>query len=196
VDPIAGPVRLTFPINTGEGRINGLEAQFQTFFDFEWVPTFLRNFGVQANYTYLDAKTEVDDPFGPGTALLTIVLPENPPPDPGGVSKHTYNLVAMYEGGGLSTRLSYNKRGRFLDRRDDRGDDVYIEEARPAGRLDLSTSYTISDNFTVFFDWTNILEDPLKVNFSSGRGDAPRAEYVRFLRFEETTMSLGVRFRL
>jgi TonB-dependent receptor len=196
VDPIAGPVRLTFPINTGEGRINGLEAQFQTFFDFEWVPTFLRNFGVQANYTYLDAKTEVDDPFGPGTALLTIVLPENPPPDPGGVSKHTYNLVAMYEGGGLSTRLSYNKRGRFLDRRDDRGDDVYIEEARPAGRLDLSTSYTISDNFTVFFDWTNILEDPLKVDFSSGRGGAPRAEYVRFLRFEETTMSLGVRFRL
>jgi TonB-dependent receptor len=196
VDPIAGPVRLTFPINTGEGRINGLEAQFQTFFDFEWVPTFLRNFGVQANYTYLDAKTEVDDPFGPGTALLTIVLPENPPPDPGGVSKHTYNLVGMYEGGGLSARLSYNKRGRFLDRRDDRGDDVYIEEAKPAGRLDLSTSYTISDNFTVFFDWTNILEDPLKVNFSSGRGGAPRAEYVRFLRFEETTMSLGVRFRL
>jgi hypothetical protein len=124
------------------------------------------------------------------------VLPENPPPDPGGVSKHTYTLVAMYEGGGLSTRLSYNKRGKFLDRRDDRGDDVYVEVARPAGRLDLSSSYTISENFTVFFDWTNILENPLKVNFTSGRGSDPRAEYVRFLRFDETTFSAGVRFRL
>jgi len=124
-----------------------------------------------------------------------------------GVSKHTYNLVGMYEGGGLSARLSYNKRGKFLDRRDfrgpggpqnagDPGRDLYIEEAVPAGRLDLSTNYKINDNFTVFFDWTNILEKPFRANFSSARNGAPRAEYVRFLRFEETTYSLGIRARL
>jgi hypothetical protein len=34
------------------------------------------------------------------------------------------------------------------------------------------------------------------VNFSSARAGRERAEYVRFLRYEETTFSLGVRFRL
>jgi TonB-dependent receptor len=194
-DPDLGPVRFTGPVNTGQGRINGVEAQFSTFFDdFEFMPSFLRNFGVQANYTYLDAKTEFMN--GEGELELGRVVLPNAPVDQGGISKHTFNIVGMYEGGGLSTRLSYNKRGKFLDRRDFRGDDLYLEEGFPAGRLDLSTSYTITENATVFFDWTNILEDPFKVNFSSARAGRERAEYVRFLRYEETTFSLGVRFRL
>jgi hypothetical protein len=111
----------------------------------------------------------------------------------------------MYEGGGFSARLSYNKRGKFLDRRDFRGPadnpnhpdrDLYTEVGKPAPRLDLSTSYTVNDKLTVFFDWTNILEKPLKTYFESGRDGAPRAEYIRFLRYEETTFSLGIRARL
>jgi iron complex outermembrane recepter protein len=195
-DPVLGPLRITGPVNTRKGRIQGIEAQMQTFFDWEWVPAFARNFGIQANYTYLDGETEF---FNPETGQFesgTIVFPEDPPPDLGGLSKHTYNLVGMYEGGGFSARLSYNKRGKFLDRRDFRGDDLYIEVGRPAPRLDLSTSYTINDNFTVFFDWTNILEKPLETDFSSARRGRERAEYIRFLRYEETTFSLGVRVRL
>ena len=105
----------------------------------------------------------------------------------------------MYEGGPLSARVSYNKRGNYLDRRDQRGDEeggFYREIANPPGRLDLSLNYNVFENATLFFDWTNILEDPFRVNFSSARAGAPRAEYVRFLRFEETTFSLGVRVRL
>jgi hypothetical protein len=113
----------------------------------------------------------------------------------------------MYEGGGFSARLSYNLRGKFLDRRDfrgpagpenanDAGRDIYREVGEPAPRLDLSTSYTISDKFTVFFDWTNILEKPLETYLSSARNGEPRADYIRFLRFEETTYSLGIRARL
>jgi len=195
-DPVLGPVRVTGPVNTRKGRIDGAEAQITTFFDWEWIPAFARNFGAQANYTYLDAKTEVNNPFINEFEDARLI----------GVSKHTYNLVGMYEGGGLSARLSYNRRGKFLDRRDfrgpggpgaagDPGRDLYIETAKPAPRLDLSTSYAFNENLSVFFDWTNILEKPFRVNLSSARGGQPRAEFVRFLRFEETTYSFGIRAR-
>ncbi len=189
-DPVLGPVRVTGPVNTRSGRIDGLEAQFTTFLDFEGLPTFLRNFGLQANYTYLDAEVQVADPLVANSFIDDKIV---------GVSKHTYNLVGLYEGGPFSARLTYNKRSRYLDRRDVRGDEqggFYREIARPAGRVDFSANYTIIENATLFFDWTNILENPFRVDFSSARAGAPRADYVRFLRFEETTFSLGVRFRL
>lgn len=184
IDPVLGPLIITGPVNTGKGRIDGAEAQAQTFFDFEFLPEWARGFGAQANVTYLDAETGF--PNAAGDFELDRIL---------GVSKWTYNLVGFYERNGLSARLSYNKRGKFLSRRDDRGDDLYTETANPAGRLDLSTNYTVTDKLTVFFDWTNILNNPFRVNFSSARAGADRVEFVRFLRFEENTMSLGARFR-
>ncbi|HEX8444138.1 MAG TPA: TonB-dependent receptor [Allosphingosinicella sp.] len=194
-DPTLGPIRVTTPVNTRSGRIQGLEAQLSTFFDFEGIPDFLGNFGIQANYTYLDGRLEIADPLNAGEFITDQIQL----PGAGGVSKHTYNLVGMYEGGPFSARLTYNHRSSYLDRRDIRGDEeggFYREFANPPGRLDLSTNFTIIENATIFFDWTNILEDPFRQNFSSARAGQPRAQYVRFLRFEESTMSLGVRFRL
>ncbi|HEX8258560.1 MAG TPA: TonB-dependent receptor [Allosphingosinicella sp.] len=196
-DPALGPVRITVPVNTRSGRIDGLEAQVTTFFEFGGVPDFLRNFGVQANYTYLDGKVEI---FNPLTGeFISDQITSSGDPDTGGVSKHTFNIAALYEGGPFSARLTYNKRSRYLDRRDVRGDEeggFYREIARPAGRLDFSTSYHINDNFTVFFDATNLTGDAFRVDFSSARAGAPRADFVRFLRYDEQTFSLGARFRL
>jgi TonB-dependent receptor len=183
VDPTLGPVIINGPVNTGKGRIDGVEVQFTTFFDF--LPQWAQGFGVQANATYLDAKTGF--PNGSGGFQLDRIL---------GVAKWTYNLVGMYERGGLSVRLSYNHRGSSIETRQDRGDDLYFETAHPAGRLDLSTSYAVTDNFTLFFDWTNMLNNPFRQDLSSARAGAARAEYTRFLRFEESIYSFGVRFRL
>ena len=196
-DPVLGPVRITVPVNTRSGRIDGLEAQVTTFFEFEGVPDFLRNFGIQANYTYLDGEVEI---FNPLTGeFISDQITSSGEPDTGGVSKHTYNIAALYEGGPFSARLTYNKRSRYLDRRDVRGDEegnFYREIARPAGRLDFSTSYHLTDNLTVFFDATNLTGDAFRVDFSSARAGAPRADFVRFLRYDEQTFSLGARFRL
>jgi hypothetical protein len=179
------------------GKITGFEAQVSTFFDFGFVPDFLRNFGVQANYTYIDGKVDIEDPLKPGTFFRDLILtPGNPN---NGVSKHTFNLVGLYEGGPFSARLTYNKRSNYLERRDLRGDEeggFYREFANPAGRLDFSANFTVNENATVFFDATNLTGEPFRVNFSSARAGAPRAEYVRFLRYEEQTFSLGLRFRL
>jgi TonB-dependent receptor len=197
-DPVLGPVRITTPVNTRKGRIQGLEAQVSTFFDAEGIPEFLRNFGVQANYTYIDARVEILNPLT-GTFINDLITSPEGPGDFGGVSKHTYNIAALYEAGPLSARLTFNKRSSYLDRRDVRGDEeggFYREFADPAGRLDFSANYTFGENLTVFFDATNLTGDPFRVNFSSARDGRPRAQYVRFLRYDEQTFSLGVRFRL
>lgn len=187
-DPTLGVVQVTGPVNTGKGRITGAELQMQAFFDFGGLPEWARNFGVQANVTYLDAKTEQPDGAG-GLALLPITDQLN------GVSKWNWNLTALYEGYGLSARLAYNGRSKFAATRQFRGDDIYLETARPADRLDLSLNYQVMPNTTVFFDWTNITRDPFRQNFSSARAGAPRATYVRYLRYDESTLSLGLRFR-
>jgi outer membrane receptor protein involved in Fe transport len=54
---------------------------YQQFFDF--LPGALSGLGIQANYTYVDSKT-TSSIVGPTTPLQ-------------GLSKHTYNLVGMYE---------------------------------------------------------------------------------------------------
>lgn len=184
IDPTLGPLIISAPVNSGKGKIKGVELQLQTFFDFDFVPSFARKFGIQANYTYLDAKTGF--PNAGNTFTLDRIL---------GVSKSAYNLVGLYENGPVSARLTYFKRSPSLEQRDDRGDDLYRQTAIYPGRLDASLNLTLRDNATVFFDWTNILNRPYRQNFSSARAGQPRAEYVRFLRFEEETFSLGLRFR-
>ena len=51
------------------------------------------------------------------------------------------------------------------------------------------------DNFTVFGDWTNITRKTFRQDFTSQRNNAPLAEFVRYRRYDESTVSLGLRFR-
>jgi iron complex outermembrane receptor protein len=193
-DPESGlPLVITGPVNTREARIQGLEAQFTSFFDF--LPGALSGFGVQANVTYIDAKATF------------LFFPENTPnytelrariPD---VSRWTYNIVGMYERGGLTTRLAYNHRTGFPEADRAERDNFFTLQGRGHGvsRLDLSSSYDLAPNFTIFFDWTNILGDPfrsdiVRVNYPGG---VPSAEEVfpMVVRFEESVISSGIRFR-
>ena len=182
VDPVLGPIIINRPFNTNSGQIDGAEIQFNTFFDFAFLPSWARRFGTQANVTYLDTEvTDPDDVIGDRRIY--------------GVSKWTFNIAGIYENGPVSARLSYNKRGKTLETIQNRRNDLYIETSKPAGRLDFSSSYNINDDFTVFFDWTNILKKPFRQDFSSARDGATRSEYIRFLRYEETILSGGLRFR-
>lgn len=190
-----GILRITGPVNTGKGRITGVELQGQAFADFDWVPDWARGFGIQANLTYLDAKVEQPDGAG-GLSLQPITDQLN------GVSKWNYNLVGIYERHGLAVRLTYNGRSSFRATQQFRGggafgefNDVYTEWARPADRLDLSINYDINKKFTIFGDWTNITEKTFRQDFTSQRNGAPLAEFIRYRRYDESTLSLGVRFR-
>lgn len=185
IEPVSGrPLRLFGPANSGDGRISGAEAQVQTFFDWEFVPEFARRFGIQANLTYLNADADFNVQ---GTKVNRQLL---------GVSKYSYNLVGMYEGGGLSARLSYNKRSSFLSVYQPRGDNIYEEKVRPVSRLDLSTNYIVTPNATIFFDWTNILKQPLRNELRRTQIDTrEQVVFPRAVRYEESVLSGGVRFR-
>jgi iron complex outermembrane receptor protein len=204
------PLLVTTPVNTGAGRVQGFEAQATTFFDFGGMPSWLRNFGVQANVTYLDNAAnfsvfvpEFLDPTSPPGQVETIPNPNHSIqrlrlPD---VSKWTYNLVGMYEGGGLTLRLAYNHRTGFAEGDLAERDNFFTLQGRghPVSRLDWSSSYAVNENLTVFFDWTNILGTPFKsdivrVNYPGGVASAPEI-FPMVVRFEESVLSGGIRFR-
>ena len=177
--------RVNIPVNAGEGRIQGFEGQVQTFFDFESLPEFARGFGLQANITYLDDEQEI--PTAPGAqAGETFGIP--------GVSKYTYNLVGLYERGGLTARLAYNYRTKFINAFDlGQNGRIANEITRGVSRLDFSASYKLFENLTLTFDASNILGDPFR-NFRNFNEEGD--QFPRDVRYEETIYAVGARFRL
>ena len=134
----------------------------------------------------------VTNPIRPHTARLRL-------PD---VSKWTYNLVGMYEGHGLTLRLAYNLRTGYPEGGlSNRGDFTLQGRAHSVSRLDWSSSYAVTPNVTLFFDWTNILGKPYKsdivrVNYNTGTGAVTGNEaFPMIVRFEESVLTGGVRFR-
>ena len=108
------------------GELYGLETGFQTFFDF--LPGLLSGLGAQANYTHvrqsgisnsnLVTQGALDGGgtggFGAGLDVSGgrgVVMDSH---RLAGISKHTFNLVGLYEKGPVAFRVAYNWRSRFL----------------------------------------------------------------------------------
>lgn len=185
VDENGYTLRVNQPFNTGKGRIDGLEALFTTFFDFAGTPNWLHSFGIDANLTYLDAKTGVPAEIGGAVQQTQIV----------GVSPWTYNVAAIFERGPVSMRLSWNHRSHYLSTFQLRGNDVYTEHVRGIGRLDFSSSFDVTKKLTATFDWTNILAKPFRSDLTYNYADGTSASFPRAVRFEESVISVGARFR-
>jgi TonB-dependent receptor len=205
-DPVSGlPIQVTAPENTNRGRIQGFEAQLSTFFDWDFVPEWARAFGVQANATYIDAKIDFPlfcpanlNPCAPRAADPNATVVRTRIPD---VSKWTFNLIGMYEKGPLTTRLSYNHRTSYPEGTLDARDGFFTLQGavRSSGRLDWSSSYNVTESFTVFFDWTNILNTPFRSNIVrtdySNASPSNREVFPLVVRYNESVMSGGIRFR-
>jgi iron complex outermembrane receptor protein len=135
---------VTRPTNGAGGRNQGVELA--------WQQPVWNGFGVQANYTYSDAKANNGDP-----------IPGN--------SKHSYNLTGWYENDRVSGRLSYNYRSKFF---------VDIDRASQlnsasVSSLDASASFNVTKNVALTADAVNLTDETLK--FYSGTPSRPRAYY-------------------
>ncbi|UZK67666.1 TonB-dependent receptor [Sphingomonas sp. M1-B02] len=197
-DPIYNALRIDQPLNSGRTRFQGAEISFTTFLDFEGLPDWAKGFGVQANGTYIDSKGDLSPRFN--TLLDNEQVPFN------GVSKWTYNLVALYERPFFSARLAYNYRSDFVVNYTEEAFDVGpsytvagqndprirgITE-RGRGQLDFSTTLTPLPNVTLAFDIVNVLGNPLqRYRQFNDTGEA----FERQTIYLERTYSLGVRFR-
>lgn len=186
--------------NIGSGDINGLEIGVSKFFDS--LPSPLDGLGIQANYTYIDSKAEIPLPT---TAGVTGAAPIDTDKTRYGqlpidqLSKNAFNIVGMYEKGGVSARLAYSWRSEYLiawggngfnpDFTDWSGKasiPVYNDDY---GQLDASISYTFLDNYTITAEASNLLkEKTVGIIDQNGAGDHVAYSYAQDARF-----ALGLR---
>lgn len=130
---------ITRLVNGKNGVIKGAEFGYQTFFDF--LPEPFNGLGMQANYTYVYSKAPSPDAMDTDGNPLQVPLE--------GLSKNSYNLVAMYEKGPVSARVAYNWRSQWVvtTRGNGTGDLPIYDKA--FGQVDASVTYHFSDLFSL-----------------------------------------------
>ncbi len=134
------------------GSISGAEIAFQKTFD--------NGFGGIINYTYVNSSQD-DAPAGD--------LGFN------GFTPHTVNVTGFYENGPFSARVSYNYRDGFLVQ--ENADQSEPRQRESFGQVDFSASYELTDQFQVFVEGLNILNEDTR-DFSRFRN--------RILTYERT----------
>jgi TonB-dependent receptor len=153
------------PVNIKDGgKITGLEAAYQTFFDF--LPGLWSGLGMQVNYTYVNQSgihnSNLIDAtsgggvgaVGAGVPVVTGVVIDSH--SLAGVSKNTYNVVGLYEKGPVGVRLAYNWRSRYLTSNLDCCIGLPVFQ-KAAGFLDGSLRFSIGSHVELSFDVSNIL---------------------------------------
>jgi TonB-dependent receptor len=154
------------PINEKDGgRLKGLEAAYQTFFDF--LPNPFNGLGVQVNYTYV-GQTGIRNSnlidatsgggvgaVGAGVPVVTGVVIDSH--SLAGVSQNTFNLVGLYEKGPVGLRLAYNWRSRYLTANLDCCIGLPVFQ-KAAGFLDGSVRVSVGSHVELSLDVANILD--------------------------------------
>ena len=154
-------VEVRGPANGKGAKIQGFEVAYNRFFDF--LPAPFDGFGVQTNYTYVRDKgipnysLTVISPGGDGSQVNGGTLGSTL--NAGaleGLSKHSFNLVGLYEKGRLAARLAYNWRSKYLVTTVDCC--VYLPVwQRSSGFLDGSIRYRLTDNLELSVQASNLL---------------------------------------
>lgn len=128
----------TLPNNGETATVDGLEMAIQHTFGES-------GFGVMFNATYVDSDAELD----PADVTQVFALT--------GLSD-SMNLVGFYEKGPVQIRLAYNQRGEFVQSlTQNNGNGPTIVE--DYNQLDLSASYDITDEISVFLEGINLTEE-------------------------------------
>jgi iron complex outermembrane receptor protein len=142
-DGVEKPYVLTAPINIG-AKIKGVEFAFQR--------PLGHDFGIDTNYTYVDAQDSNGDP------LI-------------GASKNTYNVSGYFENNKFNARLSYTYRSAFYS-----GQDRLTAFSQAAiGSAAASLGYKFNDNLSISLDMHN-LNNPL-IKYFALNEDQPRSFY-------------------
>ena len=141
----------TVPVNTEGGPLEGFEINYQQQFSF--LPGIWSNFGTLLNYTYVDSTID----------YVTSTTGATPPVenDLVNLSKNAWNATLYYEAGGFSARASASYRDRYLTAVP-AANAPTIQDAEGTNEstfVDFSTSYAITDNFTVSLEALNLTDE-------------------------------------
>jgi TonB-dependent receptor len=203
-------VQVNGPINdSGVGKLYGFEANFQTFFTF--LPGLLNGLGVQLNYTYvhqsginnsnvINATSGGDvGAVGVGVAALGGIGNVIDSHQLAGISKHTVNVVGLYEKGPVAIRVAYNWRSRYLTQNLDCCIGLPVFQ-KAAGFLDGSLRYSLTRFIELSVEGTNLL-GTTTVYQQEVFGDSPQTPGAKPVYMDSSwsrvdrSVQLGARFK-
>jgi TonB-dependent receptor len=157
-----------------KGKVSGFELAYQQFYDF--LPAPFNGLGVQANYTKIDSSGGRNSGVTNGSSLNALPLE--------GMSPQSYNVALMYEKYGISARLAYNWRSRYL----------YTTSAanvnRPMwsdnyGQVDGSIFYTINPNYKVGIQIVNLGHATTRQLVSSDQSKPLEAQWYSAIKTDK-----------
>lgn len=171
--------------NGGSGRIYGVEAAAQ--FQIEpWtkdigLPDWMGGFGISANVTVNRSKVDKPNVFDDAGAVLVserhVRLPNT--------SDLVFNVGGYYEKYGVSLRLQYQRRSKWLDGIADTLTDAGDAYWAADDEMDFSARYAINKNVEIFFDASNLLNqpgrrfvDPASILSANGIATKPISSYT------------------
>lgn len=130
------------PQNSEPADIKGAEIGYQQFYDF--LPGWFSGLGLQLNYTYIDSET-LNNTLGEAAPLQNL-------------SKHSYNIIAMYEKAKVSARIAYNWRDKYLSSvANIVGVGAVPVYTKAYGWMDASFRYQFNDAIAVTLEGLNLL---------------------------------------
>lgn len=156
--------------------VYGFEVAFQRQLDF--LPGFMKYFGIYANYTYTDSKAKgiADED---GNERKDVSLPRTAP--------HMFNGSLSWEHGRFSGRTSVNFTSDYLDElgSDEFNDSYYDKQLF----LDINASLKVTKNLRIFAEAKNLTNQPLRYY----QGVSAR---VMQLEYYQARFNLGLKFDL
>ncbi|MCY1670859.1 TonB-dependent receptor [Novosphingobium sp. SL115] len=134
------------PVNSSGGKLKGFEVNMQQPFTF--LPGVLKNFGVLANYTYVQSDIEYLTSANGASTVTAPLL---------GLSKNAANLTLYYEDAKFSVRGSLAYRSNYLTAVPGTEGNAY-NGTNSTTNFDAQMSYAITDNIKVSVEAINLLD--------------------------------------
>ncbi len=146
---------ITANVNGTGATLKGVELALQLPFSAFTSNSFIKNFGILANATFIEsnASYNVQGPaIVPGGALVNSVRTATL----FGVSKQAYNGTLYYDDGKFSTRASASYRSRYIDANSGTGN--IFEGYGPTWNVDASIRYKFTDWLELSVEGNNLLD--------------------------------------
>ncbi|RZJ01344.1 MAG: TonB-dependent receptor [Brevundimonas sp.] len=150
--------QISYVINTPGGPLKGFELNYQQAFSF--LPGLWSNFGVLANYTFVESEI---DYFLSSTGGGTVSQPLL------NLSKNAYNGTIYYEDGPFQARISANYRDPYLTAVPS-SYNVDVSGVRASTYVDASISYRWGENLTFSLEGINLTNE-VNVSYTDSKAE-------------------------
>ncbi|CAM1334172.1 TonB-dependent receptor [Tenacibaculum aestuariivivum] len=153
---------VTKPYNGGTAEIYGFEAAIQRKLNF--LPSFLRNITIYANYTYTNSKT--DGIIGRERDLALA-----------GAVKHMANGSLAYETNKITLRASVNYADEYIDEYGDKASEDRFYDSQLF--VDVNATYSITNNLRIFAEAKNLTNQELRF-YQGTKNQTMQAEFYDY----------------